>query len=380
MGKAAAALAEGAVRALGRRIAGGLLVAPAGAVSPPGFRALVAAHPQPNASSLRAGREIWRVARALDPALRPLVLLSGGASAIAVLPAAGVAAKTKLAVHRALLRSGLSIGEVNAIRAHLSSLKGGGMLRALSSRPVQVEVLSDVGSGAIDPVGSGPCSPDPTTFRDCREAAAASGVALPPAALRHLEAGARGEWPETTKAGDPLLEGVVGRRLAGPLDLRDAAVRAARSSGFRVVPREAAFAGDWLAVREEISRWLAAPAPDRPTLWVAAGEPRVALPRFAGAGGRAQQIVLSLLPEIGERDAALLVAGSDGRDGFSAYAGAAADRATWRRALALGLDLPGALRRFDASPALAALGAVLPAAPARTNLTDLFLLARGPAK
>jgi hydroxypyruvate reductase len=386
LGKPAGALAEGARRALGSRLIGGLVVGPPGTVAPAGVQAgwgvEIGSHPLPDARSAAAGLALWQTAAKIPADVLPLVLVAGGGSALAVLPAEGLPLAAKLAAHRALFRSGLPIEQVNALRAHLSQLKGGGLARALGPRRVRVEVLSDVGSGQIETVASGPCSPDATTFADCLAFARASAARLPRAALRFLEDGARGLHPESAKPGDPVFSRVRAHRLAGPLDLARTAAHLGEAAGFRVVRRKTPFAGDWRRVGAELRGWLAGPPPALPTLWVAVGEAAVALPRRAGEGGRAQHLVLSLLPSLIDSAtrgrAALLIAGSDGRDGASPFAGAAIDgnRAT----RAAGIDLAGALRRFDGSSAVAALGIGLPSSHPRTNLTDLFLLARAPRK
>lgn len=378
LGKPAGAMAEGARRALGRNLVGGRVVGPPGTVAPPGLTAWVGSHPLPDARSAAAGEALWRAAKAIPPDVLPLVLLAGGGSSLAVLPAEGLTFAGKLAAHRALFRSGLPIQQINAVRAHLSRLKGGGLARALGPRRFRVEVLSDIGSGEIGQVSSGPCSPDPTTYEESLEAARASAAPLPNAAMTYLRRGARGLHSETAKPGDAIFDSAVSHRLAGPLELRDAAARLGEAAGFRIVKRRAPISGDWHDVADELRTWLSGPAPSTPMLWVAVGEAVVALPRSPGQGGRAQQLVLSLLPVLHGARAALLVAGSDGRDGRSPFAGAAADgRSAGRLAF---FDVEGTLRRFDASSAVAKLGIGLPASFPRTNLTDLFLLARAPAQ
>jgi hydroxypyruvate reductase len=381
LGKPAGAMAEGARRALGPRLVGGIVIGPPGTGAPVGVKARIGSHPLPDARSAAAGGALWRAATGIPAGVLPLVLVAGGGSALAVVPAEGLALRDKLAAHRALFRSGLPIQQINAVRAHLSRLKGGGLARALGSREFRLEVISDIGSGEIAPVSSGPCSPDPTTFEECLEAARASASSLPKAAIAYLARGARGLHAETAKPGDPIFAREAAHRLAGPLDLRDAAAQLGEEAGFRVVQRSAPISGDWRRVVEELRGWLSGPAPATPTLWVAVGEAEVALPRHPGEGGRAQQILLSILPCLLPRSrggrAALLVAGSDGRDGRSPFAGVAIDDRTVRKPE---VDIAGNLRRFDASPAVAKLGIGLPASLPRTNLTDLFLLARGPSK
>ncbi len=377
LGKPAAALAEGASRALGDSVVGGLVVAPAGGgLRCTGrLRSLVGAHPIPDRRSRTAGQALWDAALAVPPDATPLVLLAGGGSALAVLPAEGLTLPGKVAAHRALVHGGLPIREINGVRAHLSRFKGGGWLRAFGPRHLRVEVLSDVGAGDVAPVASGPCSPDRTTYGDAIDAI--GSLSFPAQARAHLEAGARGEWPETVKPGDPLCEGVQIHRLAGPLDLRDAAALAAARVGFRVEVRRTPYQGDMATVREEIRRWLFRPSPESPTVLVGVGEAQIRVPARCGRGGRAQHLVLSLLPEL-RAGTAILVGGSDGQDGLSEFAGAAAD---WRAARrAAGSEGERALRAFDSARAVASLGIGLPATHPRTNLTDLFLLARGPVQ
>jgi hydroxypyruvate reductase len=315
-----------------------------------------------------------------------LVLLAGGGSALAVAPVEGLSIEDKTGVHRELLSAGLPIQIVNGMRAHLSRLKGGGLLRALARSPaltrdskrgsdprVRVEILSDVADGDLDSVASGPCSSDRSTFADCLDAVG-SRVNLPAPARRYLVEGARGLRPETLKPGDPLLQMAMKHRLAGPRDLLAAAVAAARGRGLSVETEEQPWQIDVAEAVARMARWLAGPPTAR--LLAAVGEVHLALPARPGIGGRAQQLTLAMASLLARHHATLLVAGSDGRDGVSPFGGAVAGSDLELRAERSSLDIKDALARCDASSVISALGLGLPATPPATNLTDLVLLAR----
>jgi hydroxypyruvate reductase len=238
---------------------------------------------------------------------------------------------------------------------------------------VRVEILSDVADGALEPVASGPCSPDRSTFAECRSAAGSVGE-FPEGALRCLEEGERGLRPETLKSGDPLFSQVGYHRLAGPRDLLAAAAKAARSRGFRVEVQDPPWQMGIAEAVARMERWLAGPPKAR--LLAAVGEVQLALPPRPGIGGRAQQLTLAMAPILAQHRATLLVAGSDGRDGTSPFAGAIAGSDLELRAQRSRLDIQAALARCDASSVVSALGLGIPATPPSSNLTDLVLLSR----
>src|SRR5882724_6737375 len=156
-GKAAPAMAKAAARVLGRRLAGGIVVAPGATTGlPRGIETFVASHPIPDRSSLAAGRAVWALVGRLGAGDLLLVLVSGGASSLLVLPATGITLGDKTAVNRLLLRARASIGEVNTVRKHLSRLKGGGLLRRAGKAQVIGLLLSDVIGSSPSVIGSGP--------------------------------------------------------------------------------------------------------------------------------------------------------------------------------------------------------------------------------
>lgn len=376
LGKAAAPMLSAALAALGGRARDPLCLLPEGERPPPGARAVHGAHPRPTLASLEAGREAlaWAGRGRGEPAL---VLLSGGASALAVAPVEGVPFEDKVAAAARLMAAGLTIQELNACRKHLSRLKGGRLALALGG-PVTALVLSDVPGDDLSAIGSGPLVPDPTTFAEVLALARGAGVEadLPPSVRRHFLAGARGERPETPKPGDPGFAGVAHRLLAGPVDLARAAAAIAARLGFEAEVEAAPVTGDVAAFAERLAAWARGHAGRGRRLLAVGGEPTVRVPGAARPeGGRAQHLALLVAGRIAGLPAAFLAAGSDGRDGPTEQAGAVVDGGTAAGAPLAGVDLETALAEARSGPAAVALGAAIPRFETGTHLCDLHLVA-----
>lgn len=376
LGKAAGAMIDAALRALGERARDPLCVLPEGATAPPGVPAVHAGHPRPTAGSLAAGRAILEWADRGDGA-PALVLLSGGGSALAIAPAPGIAPEEKADAIAALMRAGLTIQQLNAVRKHLSRLKGGQLGARLASSGVTVLVLSDVPGDDLSVIASGPLAPDPSTFGDALAAVDASGAAVPPAVRARLEAGRRGEVAETPKPGDARLAAVRHRLLAGPVDLARAAAGAARALGLEAEADPAPLTGDVAAVAARLAGWARAHAGRGRRLLALGGEPTIRIPPSARApeGGRAQHLALLCATDLAGLPAAVLAAGSDGRDGPTEQAGAVVDGRTAADAQAAGIDLAAALGEARSGPAAVALGAAIPRWETGTHLCDLVMVA-----
>ncbi|HXX47144.1 MAG TPA: glycerate-2-kinase family protein, partial [Myxococcota bacterium] len=277
-GKAACAMAEAARAALGDRIARGLATTKDGhARGLPGLAVREAGHPLPDARSEAAAREALALAGSLAPDEALLVLISGGASALWCAPAPGLSLADKRRTTELLLRSDADIHALNTVRRHLSALKGGGLARAARGRALHLFAVSDVRGDAPGDIGSGPASADPTRFADALEVLRARALAdeLPPAALGHLERGARGELPETLKPGDPALAHAEATVIASLGDALDAAAAAAGARGLRArVLREALY-GEVGAVAQQLAAEVRRARADGQDLLVAGGEPTV---------------------------------------------------------------------------------------------------------
>lgn len=380
-GKAAASLARGVEAVLGARIGDGLVVVKHGhGEALRHCRQLEAGHPLPDASSARAAAATFDFVGTPHPADLYLVLLTGGASALLASPATGLTLADKTAVTRQLVASGASIAEINVVRRHLSGIKGGQLARALAPAASITLAISDVPGDEPAAIGSGPTVPDPSTFAD---ALAVLGrfrleARIPPAALRHLRAGAAGGVAETPKAADAAFANARFAVLASISDAVAAACREARAAGYEVVAFEPCLEGDTHARAREFAgrlRMLAASRPPGapPLMLVAGGETTLEV-RGAGQGGRNQEFAVIVAQELaGSEGLAVLAAGTDGTDGPTDAAGGFADGGTLSRALAAGLDPDGILRENDSNRLLRASGDLFVTGPTGTNVTDLVL-------
>jgi hydroxypyruvate reductase len=374
-GKASAAMARTAESILGDRIGGGFVVVKDGYAVPTRRVAIAeAGHPVPDARGEAAARRLLESAAAATAADLVLVLLSGGASALTPAPAAGIALAEKQAVTRLLLGAGATINELNAVRKHLSRLKGGQLARVAAPARVLTLVLSDVIGDPLDVIGSGPTAPDPTTFRDAADVLAARVPAADvPASVRvRLAAGLRGEVPETPKPGDPLFERVT-HVVAGNNDVVvAAAAREAERLGWVPHVLTRSLQGEARDAARSIldhARRLVPPA-----CLIAAGETTVTV-RGPGRGGRCQEFALAAALALEPDDPlVILAAGTDGTDGPTPAAGAIVDRATRQRIVASGLDPAAALAANDAYTGLGAGGDLLVTGPTNTNLLDVYLV------
>jgi len=338
------------------------------------FEALRSGHPLPDERGFAASRLIERRAAELDAGDLALVLISGGASALLPAPAPGVLLEDKLEATRQLLRNGATIHELNAVRKHLSTTKGGGLLRQLRPAQVVTLALSDVIDDDPSVIGSGPTAPDPSTFADAHAVLERCGVleTCPVSVRERFEAGVRGELEETPKPGDPIFAEAV-YRIVGGNRTSVGAMAAACGKGVEVEPEplegEAREVGAMLA-----ARFAAAP----PGAWVAGGETTVSV-RGAGKGGRNQELALAFALEatqgpLAERsDWVFLAAGTDGRDGPTDAAGGIVDAGTVTRVRTAGVDPDGAMEENDSYRALDAGDALLRTGATGTNVADVVV-------
>jgi glycerate 2-kinase len=382
-GKAAAVMAAEAEAILGRRLAEAVAVDTSAGAPLRRTRLHVAGHPVPDLRGLRAAAEVERVASGLGADDTLILLLSGGASALLPAPADGIALADKARTTRLLLRAGAPIAEVNAVRKHLSRLKGGGLARAAAPARVVTLALSDVVGDDPATIASGPTVADPTTFSEAVEILRRRGLwaGAPAAVRRRLEAGAAGHLPETPKPGDPLLSRSRLRIIGSNRQSVDAAARAARRLGFRTLvlttrlEGEAREAGRLLtAILREC---VASGRPARtPVCLVAGGETTVSV-TGQGRGGRNQELALAAVAPLAAFPGPALLASlaTDGVDGASDAAGAIADEATHARARRLGLaEPPTFLAENDSNGFFAALGDLILTGPTGTNVADVTVL------
>jgi len=384
-GKAAAPMAAALVPLLGEHLAGGLVVTRYGYAGPEvntgPIEVAEAGHPLPDEAGVAATRRLADLLRQASERDLVLAVLSGGASALLTLPAGGLSLDDLVGTTELLLRSGATIGELNAVRKHLSQIKGGGLARLAAPAPVAALVLSDVVGDPLDVIASGPTSPDAATFADAWAVVERYGLAtrLPRAVADHLRAGLEGRLAESHKPGAALFERVLNVIVGSNRLAAEAAVEAARGAGFNprllspVGEREAREVGRVAAaLAREVGAHGRPVAPPACLVW--GGETTVTV-RGQGKGGRNQELALAAALSLeGLPGVVLLALGTDGTDGPTDAAGAVAGGQTIARARALGLDPRAHLADNDAYPFFDALEDLLRTGPTGTNVNDLLFI------
>jgi glycerate-2-kinase len=326
----------------------------------PGLIWLEGAHPLPDARSVRAGTAVLEAVRGLTPDDLVLCLISGGASAMLSAPR-GVTLVEKMALTDALLRSGADIVAMNAVRKHLSNLKGGRL--AVHAQPAQVVslIVSDVVGDDVGAIASGLTAPDPTTRLEAIDVLETHGIAVPDA-LR-LEA------CETPKADHPAFQRVENHVVVSNRTALEAMQFSLETHGWRVAHVIEGVTGDARAAARDLAQ-LARNLPSG-TAALTGGETTVVV-RGDGRGGRNLELALQLVVE--DVGVWALVVDSDGKDGSSDAAGAIVTPDSLARASSLGLDPFKFQRRNDAHGFFEALGDLVRTGPTGTNVNDLRMV------
>jgi hydroxypyruvate reductase len=391
LGKAAAPMAEAAVAVLRERgvsPAGGLIVGPAPSAPPvPNLICLQGDHPEPGAGSLAAADALAKIAGQVRESDQVWVLLSGGTTSLIGAPEPGLTSTELASIYALLLGSGLDITAMNRIRKRFSRWGGGKLARALAPARVRVFVISDVIGDDLASIGSGPCVPDPTTAAEVHSLLEASRLwgQLPKQARRIVLSTESGHLPETPKPGDQTFARVTHELIASNRLALDAAAERARELNLVPVVHDTPLSGEASRVGTEIAAALlhdcarqVDPQPRSPaaSCWIWGGETTVSLGGGTpGLGGRCQELALAAakLLSAGPPSAALLAAGTDGRDGPTDAAGAVVDWSTWRAVTQGGRDPELDLEAHNAYAALDAAGALLRPGLTGTNVMDVVI-------
>lgn len=376
-GKAAASMAVAVERGwpAGAPLEGIVLTRYQHALPTSRIRVVEAGHPVPDEAGESGAREIFQRASALTEDDLLIALLSGGGSSLLSLPAAQVSMADLKAVTRQLLRCGAAIQEINTVRKHLSAIQGG-RLAAASRAEVVALIISDVTGDDPTHIASGPCAPDPTTFRDALDVLARYRVTPPPAVRARLEDGVAGRIAETPKPGDPVFGRVDNRLVATAHRSLEAAAATFRAAGVTPVILGDSVTGEasevakvLAAVVREVRRYGAPFAP--PVALISGGECTVTLRAEGGRGGRCSEFLLSLAIELeGVSGVHAIAADTDGIDGSEDNAGALLGPDTAARACSAGIDPRDFLARNDSYGFFAALGDLLVTGPTLTNVND----------
>jgi hydroxypyruvate reductase len=339
------------------------------------IRVVEAGHPVPDQAGEAGAREILQRVGALTDDDLLLALLSGGGSSLLSLPAEGIAMADLKSVTTQLLRCGAMIQEINTVRKHLSSIQGG-RLAAACKAPVLALIISDVTGDDPTHIASGPCAPDPSTFRDALDVLAKYAVTPPAAVQARLESGAGGRVAETPKPGDAAFARVENRVVATAHRSLEAAAEIFRGAGVTPVilgdtlTGEAAEAAKVLAALVREVRRYGSPFAS-PVALISGGECTVTLRGENGRGGRCSEFLLALGIELeGVEGIHAIAADTDGIDGSEDNAGALLAPDTLARARTAGVDAVQRLAANDSYGFFAALGDLLLTGPTLTNVND----------
>ncbi len=375
IGKAGHTMAQALAQQLGEASLDGIVACP---VDPPsqvrGFRYFGGGHPMPNAESVHAANAIRKMLGSQNAASLIIFMLSGGGSSIVEKPIDDeISLDDLIGTYRALVHSGAPIAEINAIRKHLSAVKGGRLAQAAFPAQQVSLLVSDVPDKTPDALASGPTMPDSTSVEDCYRIAEKHAL-LPQLPHSTRELFERHALEETPKSDDPVFHRSRWWTILSNQTAVEQAGTAAERAGFAV------------HVDNSCDDWDYAPAADyllqklrelrkqcERVCLISGGEVTVKVTN-GGVGGRNQQFALACAEKIAGENITVLSAGTDGVDGNSPATGAVVDGATIKRALAAGLGVRAALEKFDAYPFFRALGDAIETGPTGNNVRDLRIL------
>lgn len=381
-GKAASAMAKTLEEILGERITEGAITVKYGhGMDLRRIRVIEAGHPVPDENGVKGSGRITDILRKAGEGDMVFALFSGGASALTPMPVKGITLKDKETVTRLLLDCGATIHEFNAVRKHLSRIKGGNMARLAFPAILVNLVLSDVIGDPIDVIASGPCAPDTSTFQNCHHIIEKYDLydRLPSSVVKYIRLGLQGRIDETPKPGDPVFQKVQNVIIASNVVAIRAAMRKAEELGYHALILSSFIKGETrevAGVHAAIAREIHAsgnPVPI-PACVVSGGETTVTV-RGSGLGGRNQEFVLAASLDIQGMDPTVILSGgTDGTDGPTDAAGAIGDNTTVPRATQEGLDAQAYLNNNDSYHFFKRLGDLLFTGPTNTNVMDVRLV------
>ena len=380
-GKAAASMAKSVEEHWDGKIAGRVVTRYGHGADCESVTVVEASHPVPDAAGERAARDIIQEVSNLDKDDLVICLISGGGSSLLALPAPDVSLEDKKRINKALLLSGATIAEMNCVRKHLSSIKGGQLAAACAPASILTLIISDVPGDDPAIVASGPTVPDPSTLAEAKEVLSRYSIDVPVNVRLHLD----DPKNETPKPGDPIFDRTTTKIIATCQQSLTAAAQIAENRGYTTV-----VLGDLEGESREVARAHAAMAqkiqtreqPTRaPCVIVSGGETTVTV-RGNGRGGRNAEFALSLAIDLrSAADIYAIACDTDGIDGTEDNAGCWVTPATLNLAAAAGLEPGDFLANNDGYSFFDALGALIVTGPTQTNVNDFrAILIDTPAK
>ncbi len=372
VGKASGPMARATGEILGEALSGGLCVVKDGNEEPPApFEIVAAGHPEPDEGSARAAEKVEELVEGLGEGDLLLVLVSGGASALLADTAPGISLEDLKQLNGALLRSGAEIGGINTVRKHVSTLKGGGLVRRAAPARVVALLLSDVVGDAPSSIGSGLSAPDPTTLDDAWKVLEGFEISPPQSVVDHLKKG-----QETPKPGDAAFEKLTNVIVGGGRLTAEAAAEKARELGYDTLLLSTYVTGDarriagfHAAVVKEI---LESGNPVAPPCAIITGGEATVVVRGEGTGGPNQEFALAMAVDLeGVEGWAALAVDTDGNDGPTDAAGGLSTGETAAAIRENGVDPAEALDENHSYKALGAGDALISTGTTGTNVNDL---------
>lgn len=387
-GKAAYLMASAACDHMPQAISHGIVITKYGhtqeAALSPMVEVFEAGHPVPDKNGLAATRKVTNLLNNADEQTLVLFLISGGGSALFVDPAPPVTLAEKQEVTSLLLKAGADIEELNAVRKHISLVKGGRLAELAYPARVISLILSDVIGDRLDVIASGPTAPDDSTFSQALEVVGKYGLlgSVPTSVKSLLDSGASDKQPETPKLGNPIFDHVENIIVGSNGKATEAARQKAVEMGFDAtilsseLQGEARLIGKELATKamEIVKSRPASPRHDRPVCLICGGETTVTV-SGSGKGGRNTELALAFALEVeGIPGITFLSAGTDGTDGPTDAAGAFADGETTGHARRAGHDPETYLANNDSYNFFREAGGLFITGPTGTNVMDLQII------
>lgn len=332
-------------------------------------KARFGSHPVPDESSYQSTQELLSWLKNGSDSSRLLIVLSGGSSALLVSPIAGVSMDSTQSINDLLIRCGATIQEMNAVRKHLSEVKGGRLASSVARFEPVVLVISDVIGDDLSTIGSGPFYPDATTYQDASNVLHRYQIwdQAPEDVRRAISEGMEGRLPETSKAGESNIPHYI---VASNELAKSAAAEKARSIGYTVQILSKPVYGMIEDVAENLVSFIRATSTR--TALIAGGEITIRL-RKSGMGGRNQHLTLLMTELLAGTDCCFAAAGTDGVDGNSPATGAWTDNHTTGRAMRKHLDLDQYVENFDSYHFFHELDQTIQTGPTGTNVMDLYI-------
>jgi glycerate-2-kinase len=380
-GKASGHMARTLEQILGEHLEGGLVIVKDGyGATTQKIRVVAACHPLPDARGVRATNQVLKIVRSLTKQDLLIVLLSGGASSLLCAPAPDLTLTDKRRTTSLLLRCGATIHELNTVRKHLSTVKGGQLGQATSAKILTL-IMSDVLGDDVATISSGPTVPDPRTFEEAKMVLKDYHIwsHAPERVRNHLDQGIQGHVPETWKSRTRHSLRSRSIILANNQTSLDGMAKEAKRLGLRPYILEAPLQGE----AKDLGAILGAMAKDirdfgnpvrPPACLIVGGEPTVTV-TGKRKGGRAQECVLAASQELaGLHNVVVAGFGTDGTDGPTDVAGAMVDGKTVQRAKKKHISIENILGRHASYSFFNQVGGHIITGPNKTNVNDIYLV------